>query len=426
MKKTLQYKDEKSDKFWTIETNGNEFTVTFGKTGTDGQSQTKSFADEAACLKEAEKLIREKTKKGYAEQGGIETPETLDEIFELALNNDKYISLFIDYHRGLCGDGDEVATIEQLLELLSDTDNGLRLLAACCVYVIDNQDIEFNLENWFEEHIGDDPKKQEKLFKYMLMEAVEMKKDKFLLHYFCETLDVMGIEYDKKALEALLNAVDVKNLPKLSAISTGKAPKDVAKEAERAKEKEMERLWDIEHEKFKKMTVEKTNVIPTQAPSELTIVFAPVSFELPAGFAFEKAQKTRRGPNGYIYEDVEIRHETIDNKKYIFVEDKEASILFKYKDYNFGAYLSDSPFGKMVNGLGICQYPDVAAIFQLPNCEMKKVSAFVYTRKSYTDKLSANAVYGITGGSFVLFATISENELADFVRLASTVKLVKK
>jgi predicted DNA-binding WGR domain protein len=69
MKRIFEFADDKSNKFWTIETNGNEFTVTFGKTGTAGQSQTKSFADEAACEKEAEKSIREKTRKGYVEQG---------------------------------------------------------------------------------------------------------------------------------------------------------------------------------------------------------------------------------------------------------------------------------------------------------------------------------------------------------------------
>ncbi len=69
MKKTFTYKDEKSDKFWTIETNGAEFTVTFGKAGTAGQTSNKTFADEAACTKEAEKLIKEKTKKGYTEDG---------------------------------------------------------------------------------------------------------------------------------------------------------------------------------------------------------------------------------------------------------------------------------------------------------------------------------------------------------------------
>ena len=219
MKRIFEFSDDKSNKFWSIETNGNEFTVTFGKTGTSGQSQTKSFDDEAACEKEAEKLIREKTKKGYVEQGGIETPETLDEAFELALDNDKHIPLFIDYHRGLCGDGDEVATIEQLSDLLSDTDNGLRLLAACCVYVIDNQDIECNIADWIEECVGDDSKKQEKLFKYMLLETANLThKNEFIMDYFTEALDAMGVEYDEEALEELLEDIDTKKLPKLSSI----------------------------------------------------------------------------------------------------------------------------------------------------------------------------------------------------------------
>lgn len=68
MKRTFIYSDEKSGKFWTIEINGNSFTVNYGKTGTNGQAQTKDFADEAACKKAAEKLIAEKTKKGYIEQ----------------------------------------------------------------------------------------------------------------------------------------------------------------------------------------------------------------------------------------------------------------------------------------------------------------------------------------------------------------------
>jgi predicted DNA-binding WGR domain protein len=65
MKHHLIYKDDKSDKFWKIEVNENSFTVTYGKTGTAGTSQTKDFDSEAKCLKEAEKLVAEKKKKGY-------------------------------------------------------------------------------------------------------------------------------------------------------------------------------------------------------------------------------------------------------------------------------------------------------------------------------------------------------------------------
>ncbi len=43
-------------------------TVRYGKIGTNGQTQTKTFADAAAVQKHAEKLISEKTDKGYVEK----------------------------------------------------------------------------------------------------------------------------------------------------------------------------------------------------------------------------------------------------------------------------------------------------------------------------------------------------------------------
>lgn len=67
MKYYLTYKDDKSDKFWNIEVSGKSFTVTYGKTGTAGNPQTKTFNTEEKCLKEAEKLLSEKLKKGYVE-----------------------------------------------------------------------------------------------------------------------------------------------------------------------------------------------------------------------------------------------------------------------------------------------------------------------------------------------------------------------
>ncbi|RBL88201.1 WGR domain-containing protein [Chitinophaga flava] len=67
MKKRFIYQDEKSNKFWDIEIKETELTVTFGKTGTQGQSQTKTFSSAEECNKAAEKLITEKTKKGYTE-----------------------------------------------------------------------------------------------------------------------------------------------------------------------------------------------------------------------------------------------------------------------------------------------------------------------------------------------------------------------
>ncbi|EMO80249.1 WGR domain protein [Leptospira kirschneri str. 200801774] len=69
MKHQLTFQDNKSDKFWNIETSENTFTITYGKSGTPGQSQTKNFDSEEKCIQEARKLLTEKLKKGYIEQG---------------------------------------------------------------------------------------------------------------------------------------------------------------------------------------------------------------------------------------------------------------------------------------------------------------------------------------------------------------------
>ena len=56
-----------SDKFWEIEIVGTDVIVRYGRTGSKGQTNTKSFADDAAAKKHADKLIAEKTEKGYKE-----------------------------------------------------------------------------------------------------------------------------------------------------------------------------------------------------------------------------------------------------------------------------------------------------------------------------------------------------------------------
>ncbi|UOG47911.1 WGR domain-containing protein [Leptospira noguchii] len=75
MKHHLTFQDESSDKFWQIEVSGDSFTVTYGKAGSSGQTQTKNFDDEETCLKEAKKLLSEKLKKGYIEGNAPATPQ---------------------------------------------------------------------------------------------------------------------------------------------------------------------------------------------------------------------------------------------------------------------------------------------------------------------------------------------------------------
>ncbi|MFZ4928466.1 DUF6493 family protein [Chryseobacterium sp. Mn2064] len=75
MYKHLQYTDDTSNKFWQIEVTGNSHTVTFGRSGASGQAKTKTFDTDEACLADAGKLVNEKIKKGYSENGAAkETP----------------------------------------------------------------------------------------------------------------------------------------------------------------------------------------------------------------------------------------------------------------------------------------------------------------------------------------------------------------
>jgi len=61
----LTYKDDSSDKFWEAATDGSRLVVRWGRTGSRGQIQLKSFPDGEAARKEMEKLIKEKQGKGY-------------------------------------------------------------------------------------------------------------------------------------------------------------------------------------------------------------------------------------------------------------------------------------------------------------------------------------------------------------------------
>jgi uncharacterized protein (TIGR02996 family) len=65
--RAFQYSDAKSHKFWAIDVNGSSFTVTYGKVGSAGQTQVKTFPSPEKAQAEADKLIREKTGKGYVE-----------------------------------------------------------------------------------------------------------------------------------------------------------------------------------------------------------------------------------------------------------------------------------------------------------------------------------------------------------------------
>lgn len=74
MKKRLELIDDKSNKFWEVEVSDNQLTIRFGKIGSEGVVKTKLSTDNANALKDAEKLIKSKSKKGYQEVTDSNSP----------------------------------------------------------------------------------------------------------------------------------------------------------------------------------------------------------------------------------------------------------------------------------------------------------------------------------------------------------------
>jgi len=67
--KKFEYSDSKSHKFWNIKHKGSTVTTNYGRIGTKGQTKVKELSDSATATKEFEKLIKQKTSKGYEEVG---------------------------------------------------------------------------------------------------------------------------------------------------------------------------------------------------------------------------------------------------------------------------------------------------------------------------------------------------------------------
>jgi predicted DNA-binding WGR domain protein len=61
----LEFSDATSNKFWESAIDGQKLIVRFGRIGTKGQTQLKSFATSELAEKEKEKMVREKIGKGY-------------------------------------------------------------------------------------------------------------------------------------------------------------------------------------------------------------------------------------------------------------------------------------------------------------------------------------------------------------------------
>jgi uncharacterized protein (TIGR02996 family) len=86
----FEYTDARSHKFWNIDLQGDRFTVTFGRIGTAGQTQLKTFADAEKASQAHDKLIQEKMSKGYVEMApALPAATNTREALERALIEDR-------------------------------------------------------------------------------------------------------------------------------------------------------------------------------------------------------------------------------------------------------------------------------------------------------------------------------------------------
>jgi predicted DNA-binding WGR domain protein len=100
MHKRLKFIDGTADKFWEINVEGSLYTVTFGRNGTSGVMQSKSFDSAEECLKVAEKLLAEKIKKGYSEDGTVSITPTNSAVSSPKTDKkDQLAAIFAEYDK---------------------------------------------------------------------------------------------------------------------------------------------------------------------------------------------------------------------------------------------------------------------------------------------------------------------------------------
>lgn len=92
-KRYLEFTDAKSSKFWEINVSGKKIEVRYGKIGTDGQSAVKALDTSTEAKVQADKLVLEKTKKGYVE-GGAKPSQGQKKLGNTAPKMDKSTKVF--------------------------------------------------------------------------------------------------------------------------------------------------------------------------------------------------------------------------------------------------------------------------------------------------------------------------------------------
>lgn len=111
METLLIQQTEKSNKFWKIVVKEKDYVVSYGKIGTAGSVKAKEFETEEECMKEANKLVASKRKKGY-----IDPIQGEDYIKEKTITEEEFWELL---HRAKTKGEDQEEQIEWLTSHLA-------------------------------------------------------------------------------------------------------------------------------------------------------------------------------------------------------------------------------------------------------------------------------------------------------------------
>src|SRR5262245_51378054 len=74
LKQCFELINDQHRKFWTVEVYGLMYFATFGRIGTKGQTQVKTFATNFEAMDQARDMIDEKTNKGYRQVDAVKHP----------------------------------------------------------------------------------------------------------------------------------------------------------------------------------------------------------------------------------------------------------------------------------------------------------------------------------------------------------------
>ena len=61
----MRFSDHQAERFWRIETLGADLMTNWGKIGTSGRYEVKTFSSETECEERAQQLVDTKIKAGY-------------------------------------------------------------------------------------------------------------------------------------------------------------------------------------------------------------------------------------------------------------------------------------------------------------------------------------------------------------------------